>query len=146
MEPEGNMRPRLVAILILLAAVPVVVNGQTKREHPIDKALTACMEKDPSTAGMVECLNIAYEAWDKELNRVYGALMSKLPTEGKASLKAAQLEWIKYRDLEFKLISSVYSNLEGTMFIPMATDSRIGVIKRRVQELQDYLDLLNEFK
>jgi len=45
---------------------------------PIDKALDACIEKNGSTAGMVECTDKAYAAWDKELNKNYGELMRAL--------------------------------------------------------------------
>src|SRR2546422_2085931 len=93
--------------------------NQEPAQHPIDKALDACIDKNGSTAGMVECTDKAYAAWDKELNKNYGELMRALNPKQKEALRLAQLEWIKYRDLEFKSIDSVYDTLQGTMYIPM---------------------------
>ena len=58
--------------------------------------------------------------------------------------KAAQQEWIKYRDVEFKLTDSVYDRLQGTMYIPMRADHRMQIVKQRAIELKDYLDLLKD--
>jgi len=49
--------------------------SQEPSQHPIDKALDACTDKNGSTAGMVQCTDKAYAAWDKELNKNYGLLM-----------------------------------------------------------------------
>lgn len=54
------------------------------------------------------------------------------------------MEWIKYRDLEFKSIDSVYDTMEGTMYIPMRIATRLEVIKKRALELKDRLDLVKE--
>jgi uncharacterized protein YecT (DUF1311 family) len=127
----------LIAVLLLAT----VASAQEPTQHPIDKALEACIDKNGSTAGMVECTDKAYAAWDKELNKNYSELMRTVKPKPKEALRLAQLEWIKYRDLEFKLIDSVYDTLQGTMYIPMRIDSRMEVIKRRALELKGYLDL-----
>ena len=112
--------------------------------HQIDKALDACIDKNGSTAGMVRCTDVAYAAWDRELNRNYAALMAKLKPPQKESLRLAQLEWIKQRDLEFKFIDSIYDTLEGTMYIPMRIAAHMEVIRKRALGLKDYLDLIND--
>jgi len=117
---------------------------QEPTQHPIDKALDACIEKNGSTAGMVECTDKAYAAWDKELNKNYGELMRALKPAQKEVLRAAQLEWIKYRDMDFKFIDSVYDTMQGTMYIPMRIDARMEVVKKRAQELRGFLDLVQE--
>ncbi len=134
------------ALFIIIAALSLSTASfaQEPKEHPIDKALGACIDKDGSTAGMVQCIDIAYKNWDKELNRAYGELMKKLAPAARASLKESQLQWIKFRDLEFKFQDSVYSKLEGTMYIPMSADSRMQVVKSRALELRSYLELLKE--
>jgi uncharacterized protein YecT (DUF1311 family) len=118
--------------------------AQEQTKHPIDKALEACIDKNSSTAGMVECTDKAYAAWDKELNKNYGALMLALKPKQKEALRMAQLEWIKYRDLQFRFIDSVFDTLDGTMYIPMRISSRMEVIKKRTRELKDYLNLVTE--
>jgi uncharacterized protein YecT (DUF1311 family) len=136
---------RLLSILMLLCAFPVVLLAQEEQpHHPIDKALDACIGKNGSTAGMVECTDKAYAAWDKELNKNYGELMRALNPKQKEALRLAQLEWIKYRDLEFKSINSIYDALEGTRYIPMRFSAHLEVIKKRALELNDRLDLVKE--
>ena len=140
--PKFDFRYLKLYLLPVLLLLPTVVHGQETKTHPIDKYLNTCTEKDPSTAGMVQCTDTAYKMWDKELNKNYLALMRKLKPEGKQSLKAAQLEWIKYRDTEFKLIDSIYDMFEGTMYIPMRAGQRMDLIKARAQELASFLDLV----
>lgn len=133
-------------LLLVALLAPSVCFAQERPEHKIDKALSACTDKNPSTAGMVECIDKSYKAWDAELNLNYNNLMRKLDATSKQSLKAAQQEWIKYRDSEFKLIDSIFSTMEGTMYIPMQANMRMEVVKKRALELADYLDFLNEHK
>lgn len=43
-------------------------------------------------------LGEAHEAWDNELNKIYGLLREKLSAEKMAALKKDELAWIKFRD------------------------------------------------
>lgn len=132
------MKKLLFTFLLLFAAIPLMAQ---KYDHPIDKAIEDCMEKDMSTAGMVKCLNEAYDKYDNELNRLYKILMKGLDEESAKELKSAQVEWIVFRDKEFKLIDAVYSKLEGTMYIPMRVSDRIEIVKKRVLDFEAYADL-----
>ncbi len=132
------MKKLLFTFLLLFAAIPLMAQ---KYDHPFDKSLEDCMEKDMSTAGMVKCLYEAYDKYDNELNRLYKILMKGLDEESAKELKSAQLEWIVFRDKEFKLIDAVYSKLEGTMYIPMRVSDRIEIVKKRVLDFEAYADL-----
>ena len=139
------MRIHLNLLFIFVAGLsPQLVSAQEPATHPIEKALEACIDKNGSTAGMVRCEDEAYKMWDKELNKKYLALTAKLPPRARASLKASQLEWLKYRDLEFKLIDSIYETFQGTMYIPMHLDRKKSVIKSRAEELAHYLGMMSE--
>jgi Uncharacterized protein conserved in bacteria len=137
------MKPVLTALILLLLSIAPVY-AQEKPEHPIDKALGVCVDKDPSTAGMTECTARAYQSWDRELNKNYGELMRKLKPVQKEALKTAQLEWIKQRDAEFKFIDSVFDTLEGTMYISMRIESRTELVKTRALLLKSYFDLVSD--
>ncbi len=133
-----KMRGWLLLVLLLL---PIAAGAQEETEnHPIDKAMGKCIDKDSSTAGMSDCIGQAFEAWDKELNKNYNRLMAKLKPKEKQALKAAQLEWIKYRDTEFNLIDALYESKEGTMYISMHGEERLRIVKRRALALASYLD------
>lgn len=129
----------LTAVLLL-----TTVSFAQEPQHSIDKALEACIDKNGSTAGMVECTDKAYGSWDRELNKNYNELMRSLKPGQKESLRLAQVEWLKYRDLDFKLIDSVYDTMQGTMYIPMRIDSRMEVVKKRALQLKGFLDLIKE--
>lgn len=130
-------------LLFAFFAIPFCVFSQEEPEkHPIDIALDNCMDKNPSTQGMVGCLDAAYKKWDAELNKNYKALSGKMDVPQKAALLAAQRKWIEYRDLEFKAQTSVYVTLQGTMYQPMAISDRVEVVKKRALDLKGYLDLL----
>jgi uncharacterized protein YecT (DUF1311 family) len=128
------------SLLLLSLLLPTIVSAQEPRKHPIDEALDICTEKDPSTAGMVRCTDIAFKKWDQELNKNYQTLMSKFKPVGKQLLKSAQLSWIAYRDNEFKLIDSIYDGIQGTMYIPMRIDEKLQIVKQRA--LASFLQML----
>lgn len=135
---------RLNLALLAVLLFPMMAAAQEEPAHAIDKALDACIDKNGSTAGMVECTDKAYVAWDKELNKQYGDLMRTLTPKQKEALRLTELEWIKYRDLEFKFIDSIYDTLDGTMYIPMRIAARMEVIKKRALELQHRLELIKD--
>ena len=137
------MRKLLLALISILFLASLST-GQEQPQHPIDKALDACIDKNGSTAGMVECTDKAYAAWDKELNRNYGELMRALNPKQKEALRLAQLEWIKQRDLEFKFIDSMFDTFQGTMYIPMRIGARLDIIKQRALALKTHLEVYSD--
>jgi uncharacterized protein YecT (DUF1311 family) len=135
---------KIFLTLVSVVFLATVAVAQEQTQHPIDKALEACIDKNGSTAGMVECTDKAYAAWDKELNKNYADLMRAVKPAQKEALKQAELEWIKYRDLNFKLIDSLYDTMQGTMYIPMRIDAHMEVLKKRALELKGFLELMQE--
>lgn len=135
--------PYLVLVLI---AVQAAEADEASIRAAIEKRESNCCDKDGSTAGMTNCAEKAYAEWDKELNKNYNALMKLLPANGQSALRSSQQTWILFRDKEFKSLDSIYSKLEGTMYIPMSVESRIRVVRdRALQLLADYR-LLSEEK
>jgi uncharacterized protein YecT (DUF1311 family) len=137
------MKKNIFIVLIFCILISSKLHSQEDK-HPIDLFLDSCMDKDPSTAGMVNCTDEAIKMWDNELNKYYRLLVSTLDGESVNSLKSAQLEWIAFRDKEFINIENIYSKMEGTMYIPMQLFARLEIIKARTLQLQDYYELLTE--
>jgi uncharacterized protein YecT (DUF1311 family) len=102
------------------------------------------MDKNPSTQGVLKCIDNAYEKWDDELNNYYQKLMDLLDDNARDKLKEAEKRWIEYRNLEFKNIESIYSKKEGTMYLPMQAIDKMDVIKQRALQLRDYYQLVTE--
>lgn len=113
-------------------------------ERTIDRDLDACLDKNPSTAGMIQCNDQAYAAWDKTLNVAYKALMQSLAPSQQQALRDSQQRWIAFRDAEFRAVEAIYSRKEGTLYLPMQVASRVQIVKARVLQLDAYRNLLNE--
>ena len=140
-----NMKRWAAAGLFLVGGVTVVPARpqEAPKKHPLDIRLAGCLEKDPSTQGMLACFDEAYRTWDAELNRVYGELLSRLTPEEAGSLREAQRAWLKQRDATFKLLAGVYARKEGTMFLTMRAADRVDIVRKRTLELLSVLDVLD---
>lgn len=111
--------------------------------HPVDAWLASCVEKDPSSQGMNQCLGQAYEKWDAELNRVYRELSSELG-DGllRPALREAQRAWIAFRDGELAWLAKFYGGLDGSMYRNMLAADRVELVRGRALELLSLLDVL----
>jgi uncharacterized protein YecT (DUF1311 family) len=105
----------LIFSLFLLPLCPAQEVGKEK-EHPIDIAMDKAIEKNPSTAGMVEAFAAAGEKWDTELNKNYKILIAKLDPDARKALREAQRAWVTQRDKEIDYLIKFYSKMEGTMY------------------------------
>ncbi len=134
------------AILIIFLALFIngsVWAGEKEKKHPIDEWLEKCIEKDSSTAGMINCSNKAYDMWDKELNKVYQELIKKLSPEERKLLIESQRQWIRFRDAEFKFIDKFFMGY-GTILPVLKAGEKINIIKERTKKLDGYLFYINE--
>lgn len=134
-------------ILFAILLLPVLSFSQEK-EHPIDTWYNKCIEADGSTMGMINCADSAAVLWDIELNKNYNLLMDLLNETAKEDMREAQREWIKFRDKEWKAISSyygyVYEVMEGgTMYPMLAAGARMEVVRKRALDLKSMYEELN---
>ncbi len=118
-------------------------------KNPIDKALDNCIGKAMDPSEEIGCTESAFEAWDNELNNVYGKLMKALPGKSsdasgaKHDLLVSQRNWLKHRDAELDFVDDIYNSKQGSMYAPMQSYARQDVIKGRVIQLHKRLDLVN---
>ncbi len=136
----------ILSVFILLS---MVGKSQSKeKEHPIDKDWRKCVESygsNYSKSAMFECHDIAYKKWDAELNNNYKILMGKLDETGKTALRNTQIAWIKFRDSEFKVLSSIQTILNESYYDEIALGNRREIVKQRVLELKSHFDNLEYF-
>ena len=133
-------------LIIFLCFFSFIALSQTKeKNYSIDNELSKCLnKKDISNAEMCNCNISAKNSWDKELNRYYNLLMTKLPVKAKEDLKQSQKIWISYREKEFKFISTYYYEAkEGTMWYGIAEEKKMDFVKNRVLELENYFETLD---
>ena len=138
---------RLSACLAFALATlgsPVLAQTDAPDQHPIEAELSRCMEtpEGMSTHGMRQCLGNASEAWDKEMNRIWGELMRELPAPAKDSLRAAQRKWIVFRDAELEALAQSYGAMPGTMYLVMHADAVSSLTRDRVRQLDALLEAL----
>ncbi len=73
---------RLFVALSSVLLLATVSGAQEQTQHPIDKALEACIDKKGSTAGMVECTDKPYAAVgqraEQELRKLMRALKARV--------------------------------------------------------------------
>jgi uncharacterized protein YecT (DUF1311 family) len=130
--------------IILFSFLSLVTFSQTKKENPIDIQEKKCLNKDNiSNAEQCNCTIKAQEDWDKELNKYYTILKTKLRKEDFEVLKNSQKQWISYRDKEFLFISKYFFEIkEGTMWYCIAEGKKKEIIKSRALELKNYYEML----
>lgn len=124
----------------------LLLHGQSEKKYPIDFELQKCLgsNENSTTQGMTECIVKAADSWDKELNKNFKILLGLLTVEQKEKLKESQRQWIKYRDKELEFSRSFYTQMQGTMWIPVAAQTRLKLTKQRTVELSDYISTLTE--
>lgn len=106
--------------------------------HPIDILQTGCLEKAETTLAMGMCHGEARERWDRELNRVYLALVEDLREEHHATLQAAQRAWMEFRDCEIEAISAVYGE-DGSLWKVLAAEQVVDLTRRQTLRLSAWL-------
>lgn len=135
------MRIRLTTLLLLTF---LLIYGQTEKKHLIDIELQKCLDskENSTTQRMTQCVTKAADSWDIELNKNYKTLLGLLNKEQKEKLKETQRQWIKYRNSELEFSRSFYNQMQGTMWIPIAAQTRLDLTKQRAQDLLDYISTL----
>ncbi|MCB0540006.1 MAG: DUF1311 domain-containing protein [Bacteroidetes bacterium] len=115
--------------------------GQIEKEYLIDIELQNCLDYSDNytTKGMIDCVVIAIEKWDKELNKNYQELLTLLTAEQKDKLKIAQREWIEYRDKEIEFSNQLYYDMQGTMWMLFVAQTKLHLTRRRTIELESYI-------
>lgn len=132
-------------LLLTCLILSVVAFSQTKKEHPIDLLESKCInQKDISNADKCNCIIQAQESWDKELNKSYNLLKTKLPKETFETLKESQKQWLLYRDKEYEFSSKYFSEIkQGTLWYAVSESLKRDLVKRRAIELEAYYKMFD---
>ncbi|WP_253274538.1 lysozyme inhibitor LprI family protein [Nostoc sp. PCC 7107] len=93
---------------------------------------------DPQTQLEINiCSQLSYQNADKKLNQAYKQLLPKLSKTRQQKLIAAQLAWIKFRDVSCEFERSAY---EGGSIAPAIYAGCLeDATKQRTQQLREYL-------
>jgi uncharacterized protein YecT (DUF1311 family) len=135
------MKLPLLAIALVALAMPLRADEE---KHPIDQAMEAAIDKDSSTAGMVQAISKANKQWDAEMNDLYQDLKKSMKPEEWAALVAAQKAWIVFRDAQIKSLVETYGHMQGTMYIPMSASAVMELTKDRSLFLKSLKEMISE--
>jgi uncharacterized protein YecT (DUF1311 family) len=106
---------RLLAILFLAAAGPAL-------------AASACDRVTNDFDGLY-CLNKVYQQADADLNTAYKALVAKLGSEARATLRQHQLQWMAERNVSCSM------RKDGGFYVDLDCATRVTIDRTRF--LQD---------
>ncbi len=138
---KGSTNRELAEILPAVSLFSHLVDSTISEKHAIDLAMEGCFAQEASNLHIRKCLAEAFQQWDEELNIIYKTLRTKLQSQGqKDALKASQLEWIKFRDLEYVFIESQFEGLEGSMYPNLIIQYKMEIIRQRTLQLKGYVD------
>lgn len=129
------MRTVLVASLILFASA-----GCGDDAPPVSKpeAIAEDCADAATQADMNACAAEQYRAADDELNRVYRVVTRSLPEERVESIRAAQRNWIPFRDSKCE---SEAADVEGGSLYPTVLNACLADLTRqRTAELRAYIE------
>ena len=73
--------------IFLLSAFFAKAQDEQAKPHPIEVKSKACYDKAMSTHDMIQCADKDHTAWDKEMNKVYQALLKKVDKSGQVMLR-----------------------------------------------------------
>ncbi|HEU4678701.1 MAG TPA: lysozyme inhibitor LprI family protein [Terrimicrobiaceae bacterium] len=130
-------------LVVLLLTLSTGLHAEPPEQDPIDIAMDKAMEKDPSTAGMVQAAAQADKKWQKEIERALSSLKKEMTAEQYKALQASQQTWKNFRDKEVATQSALYGALEGSMWVPVAATKEMDLDRARALLLRDYLEALS---
>jgi uncharacterized protein YecT (DUF1311 family) len=121
-----------LAIIIGIAAVPMAgaAADDTPRYSP---EFEKCETHSGVTVEIRECTRKELEFQNKRLNQAYSVLMKTADDTVKTKMKAAQREWMKYRDAECELEGVVAG---GTLEALVIDSCHLTFTERRASELE----------
>lgn len=114
---------------------------ETDEEHPIDLFLTACLAdtNNYTTMGMTQCTVDAHELWENRLDSISGRLRQILPVNIRADFERSQRKWEEYAEAQHDFSNELFSQSNGTMYIPIRVNNHLEVLRERVLLLEAFL-------
>ncbi len=121
-----------VRLGLLLLTMWLIVANSCRAQHM--NAPDAPCQRAGSNADETACFVTTYQAADKELNRVYGVVLSIVDGDELLKLKAAQRLWIQFRDANCSAERELY---RGGSAAPMVDYACLEAMTRnRTTELK----------
>ena len=110
-------------------------------EHPIDSFLEACLQDTSNftTMGMTQWHIEAYERWEHRMDSISVVLHELLPAHIIYSFDESQQSWRDYFDAQNDFSDALFSQSEGTMYIPIRLNNQVEILRERTLLLEAFL-------
>jgi hypothetical protein len=140
----------IIAVLVIVSCkeskqteeLDALLTPQTSEEkHLIDVFLEACLQNTSNftTMGMTQCTIEAYERWDYRMDSVSEALHNVLPIHIRYHFDESQQKWREYFDAQNDFSDALFSQSEGTMYIPIRVNNQVEILRERALLLEAFL-------
>lgn len=123
-------------IWLIFLSFPILVTAQETTIHPIDMALSKCLQTAKATMPRAECYSAASEAWQKAVTDDYQKLLPQLSSELQVILKDEQSLWEKFRDESEKFVMAKYGKRKGSGYISVRIIELMKPYKARALDLE----------
>ena len=110
-------------------------------KHTIDAFLEACLQDTSNftTLGMTQCHIEAYERWEHRMDSVSEALNGMLPENIRYQFEESQQRWDAYFEAQNDFSDALFSQSEGTMYIPIRLNNQVKILRERTLLLEAFL-------
>jgi uncharacterized protein YecT (DUF1311 family) len=133
----------VLGLLVAATSAAFAQNPQSQPQIQTSKEYTVCSNAAKTQAEMNACASAEAARADKELNRVYGQVLSKAgaSSEAGAKVKAAERAWLTYRDayLDATFPAKDKATEYGSMYPLDAALLRAKLTQQQIIALQDLL-------
>jgi hypothetical protein len=88
---------------------------------------------------MTQCTIEAYERWEYRMDSVSEALNNVLPIHIRYQFDESQQRWEEYFETQNDFSNALFSQSEGTMYIPIRVHNQVAVLRERTLLLEAFL-------
>jgi uncharacterized protein YecT (DUF1311 family) len=130
--------------LAMTSALLLASNGaraEVAAADPIDAAMRTCLARSDmsSTAGQVQCMQVARLGWLAAINVAYQQLQSKLPESQRKAWEESQKRWEASREVQLPLYDAVFATTHGTSYELTEADMQLQPVRDRALSLRSAL-------
>lgn len=136
---------RAAALTLTVAAatavLPVAARAEVAAADPIDAAMRTCLARGDmsSTAGQVQCMQMARLGWLAAGNVAYQQLQGKLPAAQRKAWEESQKRWETSRTAQWTLYDAVFDTTHGSSNELTEADMQLQPVRDRTLSLRSAL-------
>jgi uncharacterized protein YecT (DUF1311 family) len=131
---KGSVASLMAAWLFLAAPA----HAEVAAADPIDAGMRACLARADrsTTAGQIQCMDDARNAWHSAAQNALIALIAKVPAEQQKGWQLSQQRWLEWRDAEDTMLAAAFATTSGSSYQLYEADMRLQPVRDRALSLR----------